>query len=92
VLPKGFMKIRRYGLLSSRQREARLHQARKLLLTKLALQAGPAIGIEPAEPARCPHCGSVRRVRGELLPRRVSCPCVCQSESTPVSTPARDTS
>jgi hypothetical protein len=28
VLPKGFMKIRHYGLLSSQHREARLHQAR----------------------------------------------------------------
>jgi hypothetical protein len=32
VLPKGFKKIRHYGLLASRQREARLRQARRLLL------------------------------------------------------------
>jgi hypothetical protein len=92
VLPKGFMKIRHYGLLASRQREARLRQSRRLLLPKLALQGSPATGIEPAEPARCPHCGSVRRVRGELLPRVPSSPFVCRSRSTPTATPASDTS
>ncbi len=92
VLPKGFMKIRHYGLLASRQREARLRQARKLLLPKLALQAGASNDIKPAEPARCPQCGSVRRVRGELLPRVMSCPFVCRSGSTPPATPASDTS
>jgi hypothetical protein len=83
VLPKGFMKIRHYGLLSSRHREARLHLARRLLLPKVALSgSGPSV-IAPAEPVRCPHCGSVRRARGELLPRVPSCPFVCASRSTP---------
>jgi len=92
VLPRGFMKIRHYGLLASRQREARLRQARQLLLPKLALATGAASAIEPAEPARCPHCGSVRRMRGALLPRVASCPFVCQSRSTPAGTPTSDTS
>ena len=77
VLPKGFMKIRHYGLLSSRHREARLRQARRLLLPRLALAAMTSEGIQPAEPARCPQCGSVRRVRGELLPRVESSPFIC---------------
>jgi hypothetical protein len=92
VLPKGFKKIRHYGLLASRQREARLRQARRLLLPKLALQGSPATGIEPAEPARCPQCGSVWRVRGELLPRVPSSPFVCWPRSTPTATLASDTS
>jgi Putative transposase/Transposase zinc-binding domain len=92
VLPKGFMKIRHYGLLSSRHREARLRMARRLLLPKLALPGSPATGIEPTEPARCPQCGSVRRVRGELLPRLPSSPFVCRSRSTPTATLASDTS
>ena len=92
VLPKGFMKIRHYGLLASRQRETRLRQARRLLLPKLALATGASSSIEPAEPARCPQCGSVRRVRGELLPRVPSSPFVCRSRSTPTATPASDTS
>jgi hypothetical protein len=92
VLPKGFMKIRHYGLLASRQREARLRQARRLLLAKVALPGSPATAIEPTEPARCPQCGSVRRVRGELLPRVPSNPFVCRSRSTPTAMPASDTS
>ena len=79
VLPKGFMKIRHYGLLASRQREARLRQARRLLLPKLALQSSGSSSIEPAEPARCPACGSVRLARGELLPRTGASPFVCAS-------------
>jgi hypothetical protein len=76
VLPKGFMKIRHYGLLSSRHREARLRQARRLLLPRLALSGSSREGIKPAEPAHCPQCGSVRRARGELLPRSGASPFV----------------
>jgi hypothetical protein len=76
VLPKGFMKIRHYGLLSSRHREARLRQARRLLLPRLALSGSSREGIKPAEPARCPACGSVRRARAELLPRSGASPFV----------------
>jgi hypothetical protein len=92
VLPKGFMKIRHYGLLSSRQRAARLHQARRLLLPKVALSGTGSTAIEPTEPARCPQCGSVRRARGELVPRVPSSPFVCASRSTPSSKLVGDTS
>lgn len=92
VLPKGFMKIRHYGLLASRHREARLRQARKLLLPKLALPGSPATGIEPAEPARCPACGSVRRARVELLPRTGASPFVCAPSRDSLSASAGDTS
>jgi hypothetical protein len=68
VLPKGFMKIRHYGLLSSRHRQQRMQQARQLLLAVLVLQAVSAKSplIEPAEAPRCPQCGGTRRVRCEL--------------------------
>ena len=92
VLPKGFMKIRHYGLLASRQREARLRTARRLLLPRLALQAGASSGIEPAEPVRCPHCGSVRLARGELLPRVGPSPFVCGPGGAALSAPVGDTS
>src|SRR5204862_8068817 len=57
VLPKGFMKIRHYGLLASRRREARLHKARQLLMPLLAaqgMQTDTSSVIKRAEPARCP--------------------------------------
>jgi Putative transposase/Transposase zinc-binding domain len=68
VLPKGFMKIRHYGLLSSRQRQQRLQQARRLLLAVNVLAAVSATSplVEPAEVPRCPQCGGTRRVRCAL--------------------------
>lgn len=92
VLPKGFMKIRHYGLLSSRHREVRLRQARKLLLPKLALQGSESSTIEPAEPARCPQCGGVRLARSELLPRTGASPFVCAPPRDSLSASAGDTS
>jgi len=91
VLPKGFMKIRHYGLLSSRQRETRLRLSRRLLLPRLAM-ASSAEAIEPAEPARCPACGSVRRMRGELLPPTGAGPFVCVPPRDSLSASAGDTS
>jgi Putative transposase/Transposase zinc-binding domain len=92
VLPKGFMKIRHYGLLASRQREACLRQARGLLLPKLALPGTGSSGIEPAELARCPHCGSVRLARGERLPRTGASPFVCIPPRESMRASAGDTS
>ena len=60
VLPKGFVKVRHYGLLASRRREEKLAACRwQLLLAGLRAQAGGAAA--PAEaPAAvcCPECGS----------------------------------
>jgi hypothetical protein len=92
VLPKGFMKIRHYGLLSSRHREARLRLARRLLLPRLALTAMSAPSVEPVAPVRCPQCGSVRLARGELLPRAGSSPFACASRNGSAPVSAADTS
>jgi hypothetical protein len=92
VLPKGFMKIRHYGLLSSRHREARLRLARRLLLPRLALTAMSAPSVEPVAPVRCPQCGSVRLARGELLPRAGSSPFACASRNGSAPVSATDTS
>jgi Putative transposase/Transposase zinc-binding domain len=71
VLPKGFVKIRHYGLLANAQREARLALCRRLLLVVVVaatLGKGPAVSVEPAQPRCCPNCGSRRLVYGELEP------------------------
>ena len=88
VLPKGFMKIRHYGLLASRRRAACLRQARQLLLPTMALQRGGG-GIEPAQRPQCPACGGTRLARGELLPRS---PFACGARRTPDREPLLDTS
>ena len=70
VLPKGFVKIRHYGLLVNRHREERLDLCRRLLaVTALreSLSAGAAdVPLEPAKVACCPQCGGTRMVREEL--------------------------
>jgi hypothetical protein len=60
VLPRGFVKIRHYGLLANRHRDARLAVCRRLLL-------GAGCGVvswvpEPARVAVCPMCGCDRWV------------------------------
>jgi hypothetical protein len=70
VLPKGFVKIRHYGLLANAQREARLALCRRLLLVSTVAASLPhsAASIEPAQPRCCPNCGGQRLVYGELEP------------------------
>lgn len=91
VLPRGFMKIRHYGLLSSRQREARLRQARKLLLPTV-VQPTSAGGVSPVELPHCPSCGSVRLARGEMLPRLSLSPFACSARRQAEEEPIIDTS
>ena len=67
VLPKGFHRIRHYGLLATGLRQANLARARALLGV-----APPAAPAEPAEPADlrppCPCCGG-RMIILETLQR-----------------------
>jgi len=75
VLPRGFVKMRHYGLLANRRREQRLEQCRRLLLavTAAALLATAAPGeseamtaIEPTRVRCCPKCGSGRLLMIEV--------------------------
>jgi hypothetical protein len=71
VLPKGFVKIRHYGLLANRQRQARLTVCRRLLLVTtvaVAVSGANTVSLEPAQPRCCPHCGSTRLGYRELPP------------------------
>jgi hypothetical protein len=71
VLPRGFVKVRHYGLLAHAQREARLCVCRRLLLVATVAAAVPRadpVPIEPAQPRGCPKCGGSRLVYRELAP------------------------
>ncbi len=75
VLPRSFVKIRHYGLLANRQREARLAVCRGLLLVTNVAAAMPTVDaarIEPAQPRCCPQCGGTRLVYRELEPAEPS--------------------
>lgn len=72
VLPKGFVKIRHFGLLANRQRAQKLQLSRHLLLPVTVATTGAeaaalaAPKIEPAPVRHCPKCGGCRFIRIEL--------------------------
>ena len=78
VVPTGFVRIRHYGLLANRTRQAKLTRARQLLavvaatpllspVSVLATETGPP----PAAATRCPLCaGTHWRRLARLLPQR----------------------
>jgi hypothetical protein len=71
VLPRGFVKVRHYGLLANCQREARLAMCRRLLLVANVAKEVPnpdTQPIAPAQPRSCPRCGGTRLVCRELAP------------------------
>ena len=71
VLPKGFVKIRHYGLLANNQRAARLALCRRLLLVAHVAATVPSADTVPLEPAQsrgCPQCGGTRLVYRALTP------------------------
>ncbi len=76
VLPRGFVKVRHYGLLANRRREEKLTACRRLLfaLTAISVAAEPGqdaaktdgVATDPAAAQRCPKCGGCRFTRFEL--------------------------
>ena len=75
VVPRGFMRIRHYGILANCTRHQKLARCRELLHAPLA--AGPAPPAANAShgpddasdrPSRCPRCGGPMRVVEILAP------------------------
>lgn len=78
VLPTGFVKIRHYGFMSNRFRQAKLELCRRLLKVPVApvvpeCPAGdlPETGENHPAVRRCPHCGEGRLHVVEQLPSRL---------------------
>jgi hypothetical protein len=79
VVPPGFVRIRHYGLLANRSRQAKLTRARQLLaivaapppLSPVAELASDTTPAPIPAAARCPHCAGThwRRI-ARLLPQR----------------------
>jgi hypothetical protein len=72
VLPRGFVKVRHWGLLANGQRAERLELSRRLLWGEWVAQGmGKVLAREaqPQEKPRCPCCGVGELVAVEILPR-----------------------
>lgn len=69
-LPRGFTKIRHYGILANHARSRLVAQARAALAATPPPATTTTTTTEPArEPPRCPHCGGAHlHVRGLLRP------------------------
>ena len=79
VLPKGFVKVRYYGLFSPRQRKLLSQLRGQLALATSPLAATSASDVPALCPAggsvlRCPTCGELMRLSQTLLPRSRSPP------------------
>jgi hypothetical protein len=60
VLPRGFVKVRHYGLLANRYREGKLQLCRQLLLVVVVAAALAGTAARAAvEPRPCPLCGGL---------------------------------
>ena len=72
ILPGRFVKIRHYGMLSNRNRRARIAQARAALpaMTEIDAPVAPSDGDSRGAgmPARCPHCQQADWVLVAILP------------------------
>ena len=82
VLPRGFMRVRHFGLLANRHRKTRLERCRVLLAaptpteTPVENVAAIAERLTGRDLARCPFRGQgTMHVTGRLAPRRTAaCP------------------
>ena len=77
VLPRGFQRLRQYGLLANRGRREKLERARRELERRGAGAEPPRVGpsgdageeAEPGARGQCPVCGEGRRVSRRELAR-----------------------
>ena len=68
VLPKGFVRIRHFGLLANRFRAAQLQLCRQLLSCSPPEPIINAVAAKAESTWRCPHCGAPAM----LLVRRIT--------------------
>jgi hypothetical protein len=83
VMPRGFMRIRHYGILANRHREQKLGRCRELLGVPTSLPPHAPLTMPDRDPPRdvpdelaterplppCPICGALMRVVELLAPR-----------------------
>jgi hypothetical protein len=102
VLPRGFVRVRYYGLLANTQRAALLARCRQLLGAAMPTAADVAgrqadEPATPAEPPFCPACGCGRLMLIDSQPRPAWCdvpglPCFPSERFLLITAPRRDSS
>jgi hypothetical protein len=70
VLPRGFVRVRHYGLLANRGREAKLAACRRLLVAARAATAAAGVVETATTPRCCRECGVGVMEVVQLLPRQ----------------------
>lgn len=69
ILPKGFVRIRHFGILSSSGKKEAIPLIKDQLPKEALVLLEPRV-IEPYNPKRCPHCKTQTMVLLEILPKR----------------------
>lgn len=70
ILPRRFMRIRHYGILSSTSKIKSLPKIREQLPPEVMKWKEPREMIEPYTPGICPHCKTATMITLEILPSR----------------------
>lgn len=74
VLPRGFVRIRQFGLLANRFRKAKLALARELLASP---PQPPRSFVQAQSTWRCPQCSTPMRIGRRLSPGELAFACIC---------------
>ena len=69
ILPKGFVRIRHFGILSSTSKKVTIPLIKGQFSNEILLQAEPRI-LETYNPKICPHCKTETMITLEILPIR----------------------
>ena len=69
IMPKGFVRIRHFGILSSTGKKKAIPLIKEQFPKEEALPAEPRI-LETYNPKRCPHCKTETMINLEILPKR----------------------
>lgn len=68
VLPKGFVRIRHFGMLANPCRSEQLQRCRELLACTATPTLTADVHGSPDAPDRCPSCGQGQLIRHEIAP------------------------
>lgn len=69
ILPRGFVRIRHYGILSSTSKKKTIPLIR-IQVPSIAMQSIAPRSAQPYNPHQCPHCKTNTMIAIEIMPKR----------------------